>query len=187
MLQGLFTSFIPLFAILLLLGVGVALVKILIAAKHNSGGSAEPGERDVAASAELYRKRDGLFTPAERSFLGVLDQAIGDDHRIFGKVRLADLVEVKKGLDRKSWQKAFNRIQSKHIDFAVCRADDLSPVLLIELDDQSHSQSSRADRDQFVDAVLKNAGLPLLRVPARKGYALPEIKTLISERLETSV
>ena len=46
-----------------------------------------------------YRRAGPLFTPAERSFLGVLDQVLGAEHRAFGKVRVADLVTVATGLE----------------------------------------------------------------------------------------
>lgn len=67
-----------------------------------------------------YIKREVLFTGAERSLLGVLDQAVGADHRIFGKVRVADVVSVRPMKNRSAWQRAFNRINAKHFDFILC-------------------------------------------------------------------
>jgi hypothetical protein len=67
-----------------------------------------------------------LFSPAERSFLRVLEQAIGDEYRVFGKVRVADVVSVKSMSNRNVWQQAFNRISAKHFDFVLCRKDDLT-------------------------------------------------------------
>jgi hypothetical protein len=45
-----------------------------------------------------YESRIRLVTPAERSFLGVLEQAAGDDFRVFSKIRLTDILKVKSGL-----------------------------------------------------------------------------------------
>lgn len=53
-----------------------------------------------------YEKVTHLFTPAERSFLGVLDHVIDSDYRVFGKVRCADVLRVLKGLPRSDWQQA---------------------------------------------------------------------------------
>ena len=50
--------------------------------------------RKRAGSPRNYERRATLFTRAERSFLGVLDQAAGSDYRIFGKVRIADVLKV---------------------------------------------------------------------------------------------
>jgi hypothetical protein len=97
-----------------------------------------------------YRKLDALFTPAERSFLGVLNQAVGENAQIFGKVRVADVIAPKKGIPRSDWQKAFNKISGKHFDFLLCDNNDLSVLCAIELNDSSHNSKKRKDRDTFL-------------------------------------
>jgi hypothetical protein len=82
-----------------------------------------------------YQKTDSLFSPAERSFLGVLEQSVGDRFRILGKIRVADVLSPTHGLSKGERQKAFNRISSKHLDLALCKKDDMSLVCAIELDD----------------------------------------------------
>lgn len=52
----------------------------LAAASKKAGTGSKVGFPYVPAKA--------LFSPAERSFLGVLDQAVGLEHRVFGKVRV---------------------------------------------------------------------------------------------------
>ncbi|TDU69333.1 uncharacterized protein DUF2726 [Prosthecobacter fusiformis] len=130
-----------------------------------------------------YRLHDALLTAAERSFFGVLQSALSPAHLITFKVRIADVITPQKGLSGSQWQKAFNRISAKHIDFLICRADDLSPVLAIELDDASHQGEKRIQRDQMVDSALASAGLPLLRMPARKAYSPAELRQKIASIL----
>ena len=93
-----------------------------------------------------YQRHTTLFSPAERSFLGVLDQAVAGKYRVFGKVRIADVATVRGTPNRSSWQVAFNKISSKHFDFVLCNPDDLTFVCAIELDDKSHSQDKRQGR-----------------------------------------
>lgn len=81
---------------------------------------------------------------------------------IYTKVRLADLVEPKPKAENPFWMECFNKIKAKHIDFALAD-DETSIVALIELDDKSHSRPDRIERDDFVNAVLKNTGYTLLR------------------------
>ncbi len=126
-----------------------------------------------------YQRKQSLFTNAERSFLGVLDQAIDDHLRIFGKVRVADVLSVRSAGDPKRWQQAFNRINAKHFDFVLCRASDLSPVAVIELDDQSHKQDSRKSRDDFLEKACQVADLPLIRIPAKRNYTVAELRSEI--------
>jgi hypothetical protein len=117
-------------------------------------------------ASEYYLKKT-IFTPAERSFLGVLESLEMAEYRIMAKVRLADIFGVKKG---DGWQSAFNRISAKHIDFLLVRQSDGAPVLGIELDDSSHDEPDRKERDKFVDAVYASANLPLLHVSVRQTY-----------------
>ena len=73
----------------------------------------------VVSNDYPYQTIDTLFSPAERSFLGVIDQVVGLEYRVFGKVRIADVASVKSMSNRSAWQKAFNRISSKHFDFIM--------------------------------------------------------------------
>lgn len=123
-----------------------------------------------------YVLAKALFSPAERSFLGVLDQVVGSEHRVFGKVRIADLAAVKLGLSASARQGALNRVASKHVDFVVCRASDLVVVCAVELNDSSHSTKRAQARDALVSSVCEAIGLPLLQVPAKRAYSVQELQ-----------
>ena len=151
---------LPLIGVLIVVAIILGVLKALLAGK-------KPGEIHYP-----YEAIPNLFTPAERSFLGVLDQVIASDYRIFGKVRAADVMRVKKGMSQSEWQKAFNRIQSKHFDFVICRDSDSMILLLIELDDKSHKKTQRIDRDNFVEKATEAAGIPLLRIPCQRSYSV---------------
>ncbi len=126
-----------------------------------------------------YRMR-ALVSPAERSFLGVLEGVLGDRARVFTKVRIADVLQPD-GVKGRDWWRAFNRISAKHFDFLVCRPDDLAVLCAIELDDASHSTEKRQARDRFVEEVCRSAGLPLLRQAARSSYRPESIRESIAE------
>ena len=128
-----------------------------------------------------YSRKQALFSPAERSFLGALDAAVGTDYRIFAKVRVADIVEPKKKLGKSAWQAAFNRINAKHFDYVLCNRRDLSVICVVELDDQSHQKPKRKTRDTFLVSVCEAIDLPLVQIPAQRTYSVTEIKTRIME------
>ena len=123
-----------------------------------------------------YVPAKALFSPAERSFLGVLDSVVGSEHRVFGKVRVADLASVKPGLTPSARQGALNRVAAKHVDFVVCRASDLSMVCAVELNDSSHTSKRSQARDELLGNVCKAIGLPLFQVPARHAYSITELQ-----------
>jgi len=117
-----------------------------------------------------YFKIQALLTPAELSFYHVLKIAMLDEYDIFAKVRLADLVSVNKGVDRAEWGKAFNKIKAKHIDFVLCDKNTSEILCAIELDDQSHSQAKRQQRDEFVSKVLDVTKIPFARFDVTRAY-----------------
>ena len=129
-----------------------------------------------------YQSKDIFCSPAERSFLDALDKIVGKRYRIFAKVRLADIIDVQKGLSVSTRQSAFSRIAGEHIDFIVCNAKDLSIIGAIELDDKTHRGRGRHERDQFLDRTLKAAGLSVIRIKAQSSYSIKEI----SNRLDSA-
>jgi hypothetical protein len=131
--------------------------------------------------ASSYEKEAALMTPAERLFFTSLEQAIGGHFRLFSKVRLADIVKVKAGGDRGSWQAAFNAIQSKHVDFLAVEPVGMEIKFVVELDDRSHQKQNRQNRDEFVDQVLTGAGIPIFRFAARSSYSVDEIRGKLFE------
>ena len=150
---------------LLLLVLVVVVVLLAVVGRQQTGKVGFP-----------YQPAKSLFSAAERSFLGVLDQAVGPEHRVFAKVRVADLASVKPGLGQSARQGALNRIAAKHFDFVVCRATDLAVVCAVELDDRSHGSKRAKARDEFVATVCSTIGLPLVHVPAKASYVVSEIR-----------
>lgn len=156
---------------LVLLAVLAFVVFIVLAAlKNKQGGGA-------GSVGFPYQPAKTLFSAAERSFLGVLDQAVGSEHRVFGKVRVADVATVKPGLGNSARQGALNRIAAKHFDFVVCRASDLAVVCAVELNDKSHSSQRAQSRDDLLLKVCQAINLPLLTVPAKQAYSPQDIRS----------
>lgn len=166
--------------IFIVLIVIVLIIVVLVAVKVGLSVATKQ-ENEVSFVA-----RPDLLSAAERSFYGVLEQALGGEYRIFGKVRLGDLVEPAKGLTKSQSTTARNRLNQKHVDFVLCRPDTLAVVGVIELDDASHGRKDRGDRDDFVDKAFASARLPVVHVPARKAYALPEVQDALAAVLKTA-
>jgi hypothetical protein len=128
-----------------------------------------------------YEKRGSLLTPAEQQFFHVLAAAVGDRLAICPMVRISDLLQVREGApERGSWQ---GRINSKHIDFVLCDPYSLTPRVCIELDDATHQQPERQERDAFVNGAFAAAGLPLLRIPTAKTYDARSLHETVSKAL----
>ena len=149
----------------LTIGIIIFIIVLLALAKNQQPTGSYP-----------YQLIGPLFTPAERSFLGVLNSILKEDVNILGKVRVADILEPTKGLSPSDRQKAFNKISSKHFDFVLCNKDDLSVTCVIELNDKSHNTKKRKECDAFLEKACEAASLPLVQIPAQAGYSLDEVK-----------
>lgn len=149
--------------------VSLVFVVVLIQAKLRS--------LQPTGAGALYELRPALLTPAERSFAGALDASLPEGVIWFAKVRLADIFKPIRGVSRSAAAIAQNRIQQKHVDFLLVRSADMKPLAGIELDDSSHQEHRRQDRDAFVDRLFQASGLPLLRIPAAATYSPAELKT----------
>jgi hypothetical protein len=158
----------------------IVIVAILMVALDRRSQKSEP-----ARTALPYQRTKALFSPAERSFLGVLHQAVGGNATVLGKVRVADVAEPTAGLNGSERQRAFNRISGKHFDFLLCDSKNLSILCAIELDDRSHQTKSRDQRDEFLKGVCEAAGVPLVQVPAKSGYVIDDVKRMLAPHLTT--
>jgi Protein of unknown function (DUF2726) len=131
-------------------------------------------------AASPYTRHVSVFSPAEAKFLHVLDRAVGQRYRIFGKIRVADVIAVRKDLDPGGYRTAFSRIGAKHFDFVLCSRWDFSIVGVIELNDSSHLHQKRAQRDAFLIDICNAIGLPILIVRARRQYSASRLRSIVA-------
>ena len=106
-----------------------------------------------------YQKK-WMFTYHEKDAYKKL-KPIAEDlgYTVFAKVRLLDLLEPIKGHPK--YKTLFYKIQAKHVDFVLCD-QKLVARCIIELDDSSHNEKSRQERDKFVDEILKDVGYQII-------------------------
>jgi len=168
----------------LLIGVFIFVIFVFVAlavvAKAKAGKTADEAGGGSGADYELAQ----LFSPAERSFIGVLEGVLPDGVGLLAKVRLGDVFKPRKGLVPGARTSASNRLNRKHVDILLVNTTDLSPVAAIELDDRSHERADRKARDTFVDDIFRSCQLPLLHVPAKATYNPAELRQSVIEILK---
>jgi hypothetical protein len=131
----------------------------------------------------IYFRRPRLLSPAEIQFFHTLEAVVGDNFWVFAKVRVADLVEVRPPCER-DWWAAFSRVSQKHVDFLVASRKSLEVLLAIELDDRSHQMDNRQKRDELLNAVFLQAGIPLIRFSL--DYSTTHVRDALCEALRMS-
>jgi len=151
----------------LILGIILIVVEIFSSFRRNKKTNLpeeKTNDKAITESSYLpYYRKKYIFSSHEYYFYKEL-KIVADSMEllIFPKMRLADIVGIQK--NEKNYQSWFNRIKAKHIDFTLCSAKTLIPQILIELDDKSHDNTSRKERDTFVDAISKSINLPILHI-----------------------
>lgn len=120
-------------------------------------------EKEKLPVAGAYQKK-WLLTYNEKDAYKAL-KTICDENGLYlmTKVRLLDLVEPVKGNPK--YRSYLYKVQAKHIDFVICD-QKLVARCMIELDDNSHNQTDRIARDQFVNEVLESVGYKVLHIKA---------------------
>lgn len=126
-----------------------------------------------------YQKKYLLTKYEWKNYQSLKTYAAGMRLIICPKIRLADLVEPKKGKSKSEWQKLFNRIKSKHVDFVLCD-QDMHVKLIVELDDSSHDREDRQNRDTFVDAALTSAGYKIVHITKFDDAAVAAIDAILN-------
>lgn len=142
--------------------------------------ASQPGQAGrESTDAFAYERQGPLFSPAERSFYGVLQWALGEQYVVLGKVRVADVLTPQHGLSNSARQTALGEIQTEHFDFVLCRRDHFDVEIVIELDDSTHHRPNRQARDRLLEQASASAGLRLVRFPAQETYSVREVREAI--------
>lgn len=116
-----------------------------------------------------YALGQALFSPEEAAFLAALDEAVGGDFRVFGKVRLSDLVTARRGVGKRALEQASARIEPLRIDFLVCGRESASVVCACALVG-GKSRKARVP-DKALGRACDALGLPLVRVQMAETYS----------------
>lgn len=157
--------------------------------KKNKQNQTESAEEKIDFGSETeklpYRKKL-LLTKNEWSFYKSL-KPIADELQftVLSKIRVADLVEPIPNRNQSEWQKYFNKINKKHVDFALAKPENLQIILLIELDDSTHDADQK-QRDEFIEALYTQTGYNFIRVRGSGELKQKIENALNKEKTETT-
>ncbi|XOV80808.1 MAG: DUF2726 domain-containing protein [Aestuariibacter sp.] len=147
------------------------IVVTIAAVKLNDGGLAFP-----------FTKKANLFTPVERQFLDLLEEAVGHQYRIICRVRLTDILATRNSASKKTIRTALQRASGRHLDYVLCDKKSLSPIVAVDLVHQKGG-GYKTQRDWFVCGALDAARIPHLRIKVRGGYKPQDIRDCLKAKL----
>ena len=74
----------------------------------------------------------------EATFFAILCRHMPPGYHVHGKVRLEDIIRVKRGLPQQRRWAARGRVKSRHVDYLITNRAG-APVMAIELDGRAHN------------------------------------------------
>ena len=160
---------------MVILGILLVLMLAAVVAITSTEGSEKEGSNPDQYAAK------SLLTENEKKWYKAIKEATPNVH-VFGQVALNQLVKA----EGRTWQAAKNKIATRSIDFVILNSE-LVVTLAIEIDDRSHLLEKRKVDDEKKNHALRQAGIPLLRIPATPVLSSEEVKEKIVEILARQI
>ncbi|MBQ2620357.1 MAG: DUF2726 domain-containing protein [Thermoguttaceae bacterium] len=135
---------------------------------------------------ENYKRKSCILTQTENEFYSQLFNALhqaGLDVIVWPQVNVSSIIESV-GKDSQQRMKAFNRICRKSVDYVIVNKRTRETLVCIELDDYTHNRNSRKERDNFINSIFNNVGIPLLRIRAEQNYDFNEIVSTVKRMMK---
>lgn len=169
-------------ALILLIGLGLmALIGFLIykfakPTKTNINFSENIQVNSIDKEPDKYHSKE-LMTAAEKSFYLTLSEIVGEEFIVQPQINLATII------NKESASKYQNELY-RNIDFGIFRKSNYQLLLLIELNDKTHNDTKRRQRDIKVKEICEKANLPLiafwLNMPNTKDYVTNRIMAFLN-------
>ncbi|MCD7732798.1 MAG: DUF2726 domain-containing protein [Oscillospiraceae bacterium] len=128
----------------------------------------------------LYEVKKSLITSTERSYLRAIKKSLPEGYIVLPQVSLRSVLIR---TDNAKFQNELFRIA----DGLICRIEDYHPVAVVEINDASHLQSDRKNRDTKVKNICEEAGLPIITLWTSYGINEEYIKKRVQKAIEESM
>lgn len=129
----------------------------------------------VDSDKYLYEVKSSLISKTEQSFYTAIKASIPDGFFVFPQINLASFI------NRTDDARYHNEL-FRNVDFLITDAEYL-PKVIIEINDQTHMNSDRKERDEKVQKICEEAGIPILKLWTSYGVNPDYIKGRIGESL----
>lgn len=121
----------------------------------------------------------GLLTDYEKYFFDTISNEFGMKYYIMPQVNLASVVNKIKDFPTQYQNELY-----RNIDIGIFDKSNMTPLLLIEINDKTHNQQKRIARDKKVHEICKLANLQLItfysNYPNKREYIIKRINEALS-------
>ena len=107
-----------------------------------------------------YFVKDALMTNVELQYFRIINSYLGDRYIVLPQVNLASVIDKE--------DQGFRTELFRNVDFGVFDYN-YRPLLLIEINDNTHFRKDRVERDKKVNTICRRAKLPLVTFWTKDG------------------
>ena len=127
---------------------------------------------DIGRYAKDIHKGPGKVEEQDGFFFYEIE---GENYLIYPQINLASVIEKKGG-------SGFRTELFRNADFGIFNYD-FTPVLLIEINDNTHFRADRAERDEKVLEICKSAKLPIVTFWVKDGIDINRMRKTLEKYL----
>jgi hypothetical protein len=123
----------------------------------------------------LYDARKTLVSKSERSFFEALNASVPEGYHVFPQINLASFIE-------RTDDARFHNELFRNVDFLITN-EEFQPRIVVEINDQTHLNNDRKERDKKVQSICEEAGIPVLKLWTSYGVNQEYINGRVTEIL----
>lgn len=103
-----------------------------------------------------------LLSDYELKIYKIINNHFANDYAIIPQVNLASIIKKQKKFPNQYQNELF-----RNIDIGIFDKTSYNPLLMIEINDKTHNEPNRIERDKKVKQILENANLKLITFYAK--------------------
>lgn len=130
---------------------------------------------EINSEKYLYDLRGRLISRNEAEYFKTITSAIPVDYHVFPQINLASFI------DRTDNARYRNEL-FRNVDFLITDSE-YAPKIVVEVNDQTHLERDRRERDEKVAKICEEAGIPIIKLWTSYGVQPDYIQKRISEQL----
>ena len=127
----------------------------------------------------LYEKKQALISKSEQAFFAAIKESLPPDYYVFPQINLASFIE-------KNDNSRYHNELFRNVDFLIT-SSTYNPLVVIEINDMTHMDAERKERDIKVEKICDEAGVKRITFWTSYGVNNTYIKEKIAEAISSPV
>lgn len=123
----------------------------------------------------LYERKVSLISKSEQKYYEVIKSSVPEGYCVFPQINLSSFIDR---IDDARYRNELFR----NVDFLITDSN-FGPMVVIEINDQTHMNYDRKERDEKVRKICEEAGIPIIKFWTSYGVNPEYIKSKIDETL----